>query len=257
MGTIYLYSIGIFGLMNGALFIVFLFIAFKYLETFWSYKISKPYQWEQAVKNKKISKELKSLEFQARDKVRFYAFWFQIERLRKNKISGDFAELGVYKGVTANILHEMDKSRKLHLFDTFRGFDQADLNYEVTKEKKYSTKEFSDTTAEAVRRYIDGGENIQIHEGYFPKTTLGIENELFSFVNIDADLYKPTIEGLRFFYPRLAPGGVIFIHDYNHNWNGIQKAVDEFIATIPENVVALPDWQGTAMLIKNGMPSPD
>ncbi|MDF2437201.1 MAG: hypothetical protein K0Q95_1577 [Bacteroidota bacterium] len=236
---------------NIILIVIFLFIVFKYAETFWSYKISKPFLWEQSVKKGLISKELISLERQTRDKVRFYFFWFQIERLKKNNIPGSFAELGVYKGITANMFYEMDRSRKLHLFDTFEGFDERDLFKEEQKESKFNPKNFSDTSVEAVREYINGGENIIFHKGYFPESTKGLENETFSFVNIDADLYLPTIESLKFFYPRLSPGGVIIIHDYNHNWDGARKAIDEFSLTIPEGIVEIPDWQGSAMIIKS------
>lgn len=240
-----------FAAMNILLLIVFLFLVFKYAETFWSYKISKPFLWEQAIKNKTISKELKSLEFETRDKVRFYTLWFQIERLKKNNIPGSFAELGVYKGLTANVLYEMDKSRKLHLFDTFEGFDEQDLRTEEVKDRRYNKKEFADTSIEVVRTYINGGDAIIFHKGYFPETTQGLENEQFAFVSIDADLYKPTLEGLKFFYSRLAPEGVIIIHDYNHNWDGVPKAVNEFVKRIPESIFELPDWQGSAILVKN------
>jgi O-methyltransferase len=50
---------------------------------------------------------------------------------------------------------------------------------------------------------------------------------------------------------RLSPGGVIFIHDYNHNWEGLMRAVDEFSATIPECFVQVPDIDSTMMLIRN------
>lgn len=40
----------------------------------------------------------------------------------------------------------------------------------------------------------------------------GIEDS-FCFVSLDMDLYKPTYEGLHYFYPRLNHGGYIFIHD--------------------------------------------
>jgi O-methyltransferase len=239
-------------IINAFLIILFLFIVFKYAETYWSYKISKPFTWEEAVKNKQISKELRSLEFQTRDKVRFYTMWFQIERLKRDNVKGCFGELGVYKGITANIIYEMDKSRTFHLFDTFEGFQEKDLEFEMTKGGRYSTAEFSDTSVEAVRKYIDGGENIFFHKGYFPESASGLENESFAFVSLDADLYKPTLEGLKFFYPRLSPGGVIMIHDYNHNWDGARKAVDEFRASITETIVELSDWQGTAMIVKNG-----
>jgi O-methyltransferase len=104
---------------------------------------------------------------------------------------------------------------------------------------------------EVVRKYINGGEAIVFHEGYFPETATGLENETFAFVSIDVDLYKPTLAGLQFFYHRLAAGGVIMVHDYNHNWEGTKRAVDEFITSIPEGLVELPDWQGTALIIKN------
>jgi O-methyltransferase len=250
MHSIFL-SITFFDGINILLIVLFLFIVFKYAETFWSYKINKPYQWEQGIKNKTISKELRSLEFETRDKVRFYAYWLQIERLKKNKTPGSFAELGVYKGVTANMIYEMDRTRALHLFDTFSGFRETDLQQEKVQGGKYTTKEFSDTSVEAVRKYINGGDAIVFHEGYFPGTTAGLEKETFAFVSIDVDLYKPTLAGLQFFYDRLTAGGVIMVHDYNHNWEGTQRAVDEFIASIPEALVELPDWQGTALIIKN------
>ena len=97
----------------------------------------------------------------------------------------------------------------------------------------------------------------EIHEGYFPETIKGLENEIFALVNMDADLYNPTIAGLEFFYPRLSPGGVMLVHDYNPKWEGVMKAVDEFSRKIPESVISLPDMDGTVMIIKNKTVNPD
>jgi len=68
---------------------------------------------------------------------------------------------------------------------------------------------------------------------------------------MDADLYNPTKAGLEFFYPRLSPGGVILVHDYNYKWEGLMKAVDEFVLTLPETPVLSPDLDSTIMIIKN------
>ena len=38
--------------------------------------------------------------------------------------------------------------------------------------------------------------------------------EKFAFVSLDTDLYKPTLAGLEFFWPRMSKGGFIFIHDF-------------------------------------------
>ena len=237
--------------ISGILVVFFLYFLFRYFESFWSYKIYKPYKWEDAVKNKRISDSLKSLERNYFDKIRFYCIWFQIERLKKDTIIGDFAEVGVHKGETAKIIYEMDSSRTLHLFDTFEGFNEADLKHETQKEKKFSTTEFSDTSLEEVKKEIGGGENVLYYPGYFPSTAKGLDKLQFAFVHLDADLYLPTIEGLKFFYPKLSAGGVIIIHDYNHTWDGIKKALHEFMPSIPETLIELPDWKGSVMIVKN------
>ena len=232
------------------LVLVFLFLGFKLLETNWSYRISKPHQWEAAIKEDKISGKLKRTERFYRDKVRFYAFWFQIERLKKENINGAFAELGVYRGETARIIHQMDSSRILHLFDTFEGFTKEDLALEKSDEK-INAIDFSDTSVESVRKYIDGNDNIIFHKGRFPSTTENLTAGKFAFVHLDADLYQPTLAALRYFYPRMVAGGVIIIHDYNHNWDGARKAVNEFMTEIPETLIEIADWQGSAMIVRN------
>jgi len=240
----------ILNIISAGLVLVFLFFIYKYLETFWSFKLAKPYKWEDAVKNNLVSENLKVLERNYFDKIRFYNMWLQIERIKKENVTGDFAELGVHKGETAKIIFEMDPSRKLHLFDTFEGFDEIDLQHENKQGGKYTTKEFSDTSLEEVKKHISSEQAI-FYPGYFPKTAIGLEQTTFAFVHLDADLYLPTIEALRFFYPKLVPGGVIIVHDYNHTWDGIKKALDEFMPTIAENLIELSDWKGSVMLVKN------
>ena len=243
--------IDLFQMISTILIIVFLFLGFKILESSWSYKISKPNKWEKEILSNTVSKKLKKIERTYRDKVRFYNFWFQIERLKRMKIEGAFVELGVWQGETAEIIHEMDKSRNLHLFDTFDGFDNKDLEKETNRDERYSTDNFSDTKLEEVKALFSESNNISFYKGYFPDTAKDLKEDKFAFVHLDADLYKPTIDALNYFYPKLSPGGVIIIHDYNHTWDGIRKALDEFMVTIPESLIEITDWQGSAMILKN------
>lgn len=62
--------------------------------------------------------------------------------------------------------------------------------------------------------------------------------------------YQPKA-GLEYFYPRLSPGGVIIVHDYNPDWPGIMKAVDDFATKIPEPIVLLPDVDSSVMIFKS------
>ena len=236
---------------NIILLILLLYLGFRILKAFFFISPAKPFKWEDGIEKNTISKELQKLEKKYSDKTRFYNFWFQIERIRENNIIGAFAELGVYKGETAMLIHKMAPNKKLYLFDTFEGFENADLKLENSNDKKYSKKEFADTSAESVSKYLGTDEHIHIIQGYFPESTVNLKEEKYAFVHIDADLYKPTIEALSYFYSRLSSGGVIIIHDYNHNWAGVRKAVDEFKAKISEPIIELTDWQGSVMIIKS------
>ena len=172
--------------------------------------------------------------------------------MNKDKVKGDFAELGVYKGDSARLLHLMAPERVFHLFDTFEGFSGTDLQPETGKAATYTESDFADTSISKVLKNINGDkEKIKIHAGYFPQSTTGLAETGFSLVNLDADLYIPTRAGLEYFYPRLSPGGVMFIHDYNEKWEGLMKAVDEFAAGIPETLVPIPDLDSTVMIIRN------
>lgn len=47
--------------------------------------------------------------------------------------------------------------------------------------------------------------------------------------NLDMDLYEPTLEGLRLFYPLMSEGGVILAHDYfNKAHPNIEKAISDY-----------------------------
>ena len=242
----------IFYLLNFFIILIVLIFLVKYLWDIFFGENYEPPAWEHARKEGRISRELLKASRNYPDKIRFYNFWLQVERILKDKVKGDFAELGVYKGDSARLLHLMAPDRDFHLFDTFEGFTGKDLQPETGKAATYSTKNFADTSLNKVLKNIGGNpEKLKMHAGYFPQSAGGLEETTFALVNMDADLFNPTKAGLEFFYPRLSPGGVIFIHDYNEKWEGLMKAVDEFAATIPEKLILVPDLDSTVMVVKN------
>jgi len=243
-------EIPFFQIINFILILVVLIIFIRYI---WDLSHDSGYQpasWQEAKKQKRISSNLRRLERNYPDKVRFFSWWIMVERLKKENVPGDFAELGVYKGESARILHQMDPGRKFHLFDTFEGFPVRDLSRETGEAATYTSINFADTSVSKVLQKVDGNQNIVVHKGYFPDTTSGMEDNRFAMVNMDCDLYNPTKAGLEFFYPRLSPGGFILVHDYNLKWEGIVRAVDEFVQKIPDSYFILPDMEGTAVIIK-------
>lgn len=210
-----------------------------------------PPEWRYELQSGKTDKKILRVYRNYADKPRFYYFWFQLKRVKKEKIEGDLAELGVYKGHSAKVIHTILPERKLHLFDTFTGFSENDLKKETGKAAGYSEQDFADCSVQGVRDHIQDHINIIFHPGEFSEVIKSITPHKYAFVNIDADLYNPTIAGLRYFYRYLSEGGVIFIHDYNYEWPGIIKAVQEFSEEITETPVQLADKNSSVLIIKN------
>ena len=241
----------VFQVINYTLILIVFILLIRYIWGVFFDDNYQPAEWKFAMDRGHISKKLKRLERQYPDKVRFFNWWFQVGRLKQDNVPGDFAEVGVYKGDSARVIHHCDPGRHFHLFDTFTGFPMRDLATETGPAATYTPENFSDTAINKVLQHIGGNENVRIYPGYFPDTAGIVVDFRFALVNLDADLYNPTRAALDFFYPRLSPGGMILIHDYNHQWPGIVKAVDEFLMLIPETLVRIPDMDGTVMIIRN------
>ena len=184
------------------------------------------------------------------DLNRFYTLALVFDQIIKEKIYGDVAELGVYKGNTAFMLAGLARQTgaTAYLLDTFEGFSEEDLSG-VDGNKMM---EFADTSLEQVRALV-GEANVRFVKGFFPDTSNQIPADArFSLVHIDCDLYQPFRAALHFFYDRLVPGGFLIMHDYSSlHWDGAERAVDEFFADKPESVVPVPDGSGTVIIRKS------
>lgn len=172
------------------------------------------------------------------------------DEINEKKIPGSIAELGVYKGHLSRELNILFKERRLYLFDTFEGFDERDIKYEKMWGKgKGLNINFSDTSIDRVKKILLYPENVYFYKGYFPETAANID-EKFALVSLDPDLYLPTLNGLRYFYPRLSKGGYILIHDYNSTqFPNVKNAVNEFSREVDIKIVPLCDLHGSAVIM--------
>jgi len=80
------------------------------------------------------------------------------------KVPGDIAEVGVYKGGTAELICKAKEGRALHLFDTFEGlppfgkYDQVFVNHE---------RDF-DASLTEVQDLLGAYKNVKFYKGLFP-----------------------------------------------------------------------------------------
>ncbi len=173
-------------------------------------------------------------------------------RIRELGVSGAVAELGVYRGDFAWQLNGLFPDRRLYLFDTFEGFDERDIRAEPHQNTHKARAGFSDTGADEVLARMPHKAMVTVVKGHFPETAGNVTEREFALVSIDADLYKPTLAGLEYFYPRLSGGGVIILHDYgSKRFDGVQKAARSYEAEKgPFTLIPLCDLHGSAIIIK-------
>ncbi len=183
------------------------------------------------------------------DLTRLYYLFLNVRQLIEENVTGDFVELGVYKGNSAAVLADLARSsgRRVVLFDTFTGFDERDTRREGIK----PIEAFDDTSLHEVRRLV-GEEGVTFVPGFFPESLAQAPPiERVALLHVDCDLHDPAKAALEAFYPRLTPGAFVILHDYASGfWPGIKKAVDTFLRDHPERLILMPDKSSSALFRK-------
>ena len=181
------------------------------------------------------------------------------EIIKSKKIAGNVAEGGVFEGYFARQINALFPDKYLYLFDTFEGFDKRDLFIEKGDTRERSGHFNIGLSINSLLSSMPNPDKIILKKGYFPESVKNV-NDTFAFVNLDFDLYKPTLAGLEFFYPMMAPGGIILVHDYFQDYvlsdkslsfQGVKEAVDDFSNKHNAFYVPVGDEMSIAF-IKNG-----
>lgn len=171
------------------------------------------------------------------------------------RYSGNVAEGGVFEGYFAKRINAAFPDRKLYLFDTFEGFDNRDISQERGFALQRSGDFNLNITEQLILSCMPNPDKVVIRKGYFPDTAADID-DTFVFVNLDFDLYAPTLSGLKFFYPKMVSGGVILVHDYfcspgaskTFEFDGIRSAVDEFCKAEKTHCIPIGDSMSIAII---------
>ena len=157
-------------------------------------------------------------------------------------VPGAMAELGVYKGGFAACMNKLCPDRRLYLFDSFQGFQPEEAQQE--KGRGTCTDGFltahQNTSVQSVLDHMPHPENVILKIGFFPDSLHGLEDR-FSLVSLDADFRDSTLEGLRYFWPRLNAGGYLMLHDWGSpRLSGVRQALELYRTEIEEPIASVP-----------------
>jgi len=162
----------------------------------------------------------------------------------------NFVECGVGDGLTSYYtLQEIDTNSKtqnkskLHLYDSWGPMKEDGL----LKNESSSIGRYSELELDNTKKNLKEFEKITFyHKGYIPDI-FDIDLETPSsivYLHIDLNSTTPTMDALKFFFPKLIPGGVILFDDYGwSNHKDTKHAIDDFFKDKPGILMQLPTAQ--------------
>lgn len=156
-------------------------------------------------------------------------------------LPGAIVECGVFKGTSLvrfagfRDLFGNPDSHKIIGFDIFGKFPETAFE----ADKKFRKDFIDEAGAESIskdqllevlkRKNIE--KNLELVEGDITKTVPEYAQAnpqlKIALLNLDVDVYEPSLAILEHFYPRIVPGGVLLLDDYG-KFPGENKAVDDY-----------------------------
>lgn len=161
----------------------------------------------------------------------------QLERiLSDSKPLGAVVEFGCYVGTTSLFIRRMldnyqqSSARQFHVYDSFEGLpektsdDQSSVGVdfrggELAVGRKQLLAEFQKVHLVPPK----------VHKAWFKDLTASQVPDGIAFAFLDGDFYESILSSLRLVWPRLQPGGVVCIDDYQRPaLPGVERAVHDF-----------------------------
>lgn len=171
---------------------------------------------------------------------RIEKFIIQLELFKKSiKVKGDIIEFGVYKGNSLIRLISFNKifnkkKKSVFAFDVFHKFPAGTYKKDELQRKKFIKDAGENSISKHKLENIlkkKNLKNFKLIKGDVLKTAPNFlkknKNLNFSFINLDLDLYEPSLLVLENFYPKLTKNGIIMLDNFNEFF-GETKAVKEF-----------------------------
>ncbi len=174
------------------------------------------------------------------------------------RASGDFVECGVNAGfVSSAIMRDLDwrnAGRKFYLIDTFSGPVLSQFSaVEIERGRMDAAKSalaagaYVTDPARARANFAEWPDALVV-QGSVPEILDTLDFGRIAFLHLDMNCALPESHALEFFWPLLAPGGVVLFDDYTYLGHESQtEAIDAVAESLGIHILALPTGQGLAM----------
>ena len=168
------------------------------------------------------------------------------------KISGDFVECGVGKGMLSRTIVDYLKfenvKKKFYLIDTFSGIPiKQAANIKEKKNMEFlNTLNFSGSYLKHIHLIFKKYNNVKIIEGKIPEILKKSSIKKISYLSIDMNNAYAEIETIKFFYNKITKGGIVLLDDYAYGKSFILQKIywDKFAKSKGIQILTLPTGQG-------------
>lgn len=148
-------------------------------------------------------------------------------------------EFGCYVGTTSvflqRMLAESAPAWTLHVYDSFAGLPQKSAADASVAGDQFRIGELTASKATLIANFRRAGLRLPIiHKAWFSNLTgADIPNHI-AFAFLDGDYYQSIMDSLVLITPKLSPGAVIVVDDYQSSaLPGATKAVDDWLRMHP------------------------
>lgn len=165
----------------------------------------------------------------------------QLAQQQKDK-NKTFVECGVFAGMSMFFTAEFCETNFIGI-DSFEGVSEpGEFDSDYFKTKKLAMD------ISFAHRVLEKFNNVKLIKGWIPEVFNFLEENEYSYVHIDVDLYEPTKNSIEYFWKRLVPGGVLICDDFGSAKTiGAKKAMLDFFGK--SKILELPT--GQAIVYKN------
>lgn len=158
----------------------------------------------------------------------------EFESVLLTEVKGDVVELGCYIGTTSlfirRILDEQGSDRGFHVYDSFAGLPDKTAQDASPAGTDFKAGELNVSKKQLLQEFHKAGLKPPIiHKAWFDDLTDTDMPGRIAYAFLDGDFYGSIITSLRLVWPRLSPGGIITIDDYQRaKLPGVEQAVKDF-----------------------------
>ena len=180
-----------------------------------------------------------------------------------NHLNGAIVECGVFKGASLarfamfRSLFGIELSKKIIGFDIFGVYPETAFEADKQERERYISNAGDQSITEEqlmkVLEHKNCAKNVELVKGDICQTVPQYVEEhpelRISMLNLDTDIYEPSVTILEFLYPRIVKGGILILDDYGE-WAGETKAVDDYFKDQGVTIQQFPFCQFPSYVIK-------